>query len=33
MSIILRKSSRAGKKYAVTVGERTVHFGAEGYED
>ena len=33
MRVILTKSTRAGKKYAVRVGNKTIHFGAMGYED
>ena len=33
MRIIIKKSSRTGKKFQATVGERTVHFGARGYTD
>ena len=33
MKVILTKSKRAGKKYAVRVGNKTIHFGAQGYED
>ena len=33
MKVILTKSKRAGKKYAVRVGNKTIHFGAKGYED
>ena len=33
MKFILTKSKRAGKKYAVRVGNKTIHFGAKGYED
>ena len=27
------KSNRAAKKYMVRVGNKTIHFGAAGYED
>lgn len=30
---IIRKSSRKDKKYMVRVGNRTIHFGQEGYSD
>ena len=33
MKAVVRRSDRAGKKYQVTLGDRTVHFGARGYED
>ena len=33
MKVTLTKSKRAGKKYAVRVGNKTIHFGAKGYED
>ena len=33
MRIIIKKSSRTGKKFQATVGERTVHFGARAYTD
>ena len=33
MQITIQKSSRAGKKYMAKVGEKTVHFGATGYQD
>ena len=33
MRVILTKSTRAGKKYAVRVGNKTIHSGAMGYED
>ena len=29
----LKKSTRAGKKYMVTFGNRTTHFGGAGYSD
>jgi len=29
----LKKSTRPGKKYMVTIDGKTVHFGAEGYSD
>lgn len=32
-TIYLSKSDREGKKYMVEVDGKTVHFGAEGYED
>jgi len=31
--IILQKSSHPDKKYMVTIGNKTVHFGAKGYSD
>jgi len=31
--IVLSKSKAKGKKWAVKVGNKTVNFGAEGYED
>ena len=33
MQITIQKSSRAGKKYMAKVGDKTVHFGATGYQD
>ena len=33
MQISIQKSTRAGKKYMAKVGDKTVHFGAMGYED
>jgi hypothetical protein len=37
MNIILKKSTRQGKKWMAIItsknSQRTVHFGAEGYED
>ena len=33
MKVILTKSKPAGNKYAVRVGNKTIHFGAQGYED
>ena len=33
MKVILTKSKRAGKKYAARVGNKTIHFGAQGYEN
>ena len=33
MQITIQKSSRAGKKYMAEVNNKTVHFGATGYED
>ena len=33
MQVTIQKSSRAGKKYMAKVGDKTVHFGATGYED
>ena len=30
--IILQKSSRPDKKYMVTIGNKTIHFGASGYQ-
>ena len=33
MQITIQKSSRAGKKYMAKVGDKTVHFGASGYQD
>ena len=30
---VLSKSDRADKKYKVRVGNKTIHFGAAGYED
>ena len=33
MDIILSKSNRKGKKYMVKVNGKTIHFGAQGYED
>jgi len=31
--IILKKSTNPDKKYMVTLGNKTVHFGAKGYSD
>jgi hypothetical protein len=31
--VTLSRSSRAEKKFMVKVGNKTVHFGAKGYED
>ena len=33
MQVIVQKSNRVGKKYMARVNEKTVHFGARGYED
>ena len=33
MQITVQKSTRAGKKWSAKVGDKTVHFGATGYED
>ena len=33
MQISIQKSTRAGKKYMAKVGEKTLHFGALGYQD
>ena len=33
MQITIQKSSRAGKKYMAEVNNKTIHFGATGYED
>ena len=33
MQITIQKSNRAGKKYMEKVGDKTVHFGAAGYQD
>ena len=33
MQVSIEKSSRAGKKWMAKVGDKTVHFGARGYED
>ena len=33
MQITVQKSTRAGKKYMAKVGDKTVHFGATGYQD
>ena len=30
---ILSRSNRPSKKFTVRVGNRTIHFGANGYED
>jgi len=32
-TIYLSKSNRDGKKYKVIVDGKTIHFGAEGYDD
>lgn len=33
MEVKLQKSKQKNKKYAVKVGDKTVNFGATGYED
>ena len=33
MLITIQRSSRKGKKFVAHHGSRSVHFGAEGYED
>ena len=33
MQITIQKSTRADKKYMAKVGNKTVHFGATGYQD
>jgi hypothetical protein len=33
MQISIQKSTRAGKKYMAEVNNKTIHFGATGYED
>ena len=33
MQITIQKSNRADKKYMAKVGNKTVHFGATGYQD
>ena len=33
MEIVVAPSTRAGSKWMATTGDRTVHFGAAGYED
>ena len=33
MQISIQKSTRVGKKYMAKIGEKTVHFGATGYQD
>ena len=33
MLVAIQKSSRTGKKYMAKVGDKTVHFGATGYQD
>ena len=33
MQITIQKSGRAGKKYMAEVNNKTIHFGATGYED
>ena len=33
MIVKLSKSSRPAKKYMVRIGNKTIHFGAAGYED
>ena len=33
MRITIQRSSRAGKKWMAKVNNKTVHFGATGYED
>ena len=32
-TIILQKSTKSDKKFMVTIGNKTVHFGAKGYSD
>ena len=32
-AITLQKSTNPDKKYMVRIGEKTVHFGSNGYED
>jgi len=32
-TIILQKSKNPAKKYAVTIGRKTINFGAKGYSD
>ena len=33
MLVAIQRSSRTGKKYMAKVGDKTVHFGATGYQD
>ena len=33
MQITIQKSTRAGKKWMARVNNKTIHFGATGYED
>ena len=33
MQITVQKNTKAGKKYMSRVGDKTVHFGATGYQD
>ena len=33
MKVVISKSSKAGKKYEAVVGDKTIAFGASGYED
>jgi hypothetical protein len=33
MEVVLKKSNQKHKKYAVIVNDKTINFGAEGYED
>ena len=33
MKVVISKSSKAGKKYQAVVGDKTIAFGASGYED
>ena len=33
MQISIQKSTRAGKKYMARVNNKTIHFGATGYQD
>ena len=33
MQITIQKSTRADKKYMARVNNKTIHFGATGYED
>ena len=33
MEIVVAPSTRPGSKWMATTGDRTVHFGAAGYED
>ena len=33
MKIVIQKSSRTGKKWQASDGQKTVHFGASSYQD
>jgi hypothetical protein len=33
IEVVMKKSNQKNKKYAVIVNDKTINFGAEGYED